>query len=78
MANHLWHQYLEEVKNNENLVVCFAATKTATVEVVVNHYPGTYYNSCFHRCNQNTGKELHETGSYARKFSRHQLITALL
>lgn len=69
MADHLWQQHLGEVKSNESLGVYFAAAKTDPVEVVVNHHPGTYYHSDFYHYDQNTGKELLATGSYAGKFS---------
>ena len=70
MADHLWQQHLGEVKQHESLGVYFAAGNTDPVEVLVNHNPGTYYNSDFYHYDQNTGKELQAKGSYAGKFSR--------
>lgn len=70
MADHLWQQHLGEVKDNESLGVYFAAAKTDPVEIVVNHNPGTYYNSDFYHYDQSTGKELLATGSYAGKFNK--------
>lgn len=68
MADHVWKQHLDSIKDNESLGIYFAATHTDPVEVAVNHRPGTYYNSDFYHYDQYTGKELPAIGSYAGKF----------
>lgn len=68
MPDQLWLQHRAAVKENESLGIYFAALHTDPVEVVVNHRPGTYYNSDFYHYDQYTGKELSATGSYADKF----------
>jgi len=69
IADHLWQQHRGAVNENESLGIYFAALNTDPVEVVVNHLPGTYYNSDFYHYDQYSGKELTATGSYAGKFT---------
>lgn len=69
MADHLWQQHKTEVAAHESLGIYFASLPTDPLEVVVNHRPGTYYHSDFYHYDQNSGKELEATGSYAGKFS---------
>jgi uncharacterized iron-regulated membrane protein len=69
MPDHLWQQHKKEVSKTESLGVYFASLKTDPVEIVVNHLPGTYYNSDFYHYDQNTGKLLKAAGSYEGKFS---------
>lgn len=69
MADYLWSSHTAGVADNESLGIYFANTKTDPIEVVVNHQPGTYYNSDFYHYDQNTGKELAASGSYAGKFA---------
>lgn len=68
MANHLWEQHRRRVKPEESMSVWFANLPSDPVEVVVNHRPGTYYNSDFYHYDQFSGKELPATGSYAGAF----------
>lgn len=70
MADHLWQQHLNKVKNNESVGVYFADENTDPVEIVVNHQPGTYFNSDFYHYDQNTGKELEAKGAYAGEFAK--------
>ncbi|MFT3676335.1 MAG: PepSY-associated TM helix domain-containing protein [Chitinophagaceae bacterium] len=69
MADHLWQQHRSEIKENESLGIYFASLPADPVEVVVNHRPGTYYNSDFYHYDQYSGKELPATGSYAGRFT---------
>lgn len=69
MADHFWQQHASAVKSNESLAVYFASDNTDPVEVVVNHQPGTYYNSDFYHYDQNSGKLLKAKGSYEGKFN---------
>lgn len=69
MPDHLWQQHTLTVTPNQSLAVYFASLPADPVEVVVNHQPGTYYNSDFYHYDQNTGKALEATGSYAGKFA---------
>jgi uncharacterized iron-regulated membrane protein len=68
MADYLWKEHEVLVKENESLGIYFANRPTDPLEVVVNHKPGTYYDSDFYHYDQYTGKELPATGSYAGKF----------
>jgi uncharacterized iron-regulated membrane protein len=68
MADILWNQHRETVKETESLGIYFASLPTDPLEVVVNHKPGTYYKSDYFHYDQYTGEELPATGSYAGKF----------
>jgi uncharacterized iron-regulated membrane protein len=68
MADYLWDLHRSSVNKKESLAVYFASLSTDPVEVVVNHRPGTYYNSDFYHYDQYTGQELPATGSYAGSF----------
>ncbi|HEX2627769.1 MAG TPA: PepSY-associated TM helix domain-containing protein [Chitinophagaceae bacterium] len=65
IADRLWDKHRTTVKDNEGLSVWYALTKDASVEVVVNHRPGTYYKSDYHFYDQYTGEPLKGTGAYA-------------
>lgn len=69
MADHLWNEYRPGVKPNESLGVYFATLNTDPVEIVINHKPGTYYNSDYFHFDQNTGEELEAPGSYSGRFA---------
>lgn len=68
MADHLWKQHSGNLKPNESIAVYFANFPTDPVEVVVNHRPGTYYNSDYFHYDQNTAKLMPAQGSYEGKF----------
>jgi uncharacterized iron-regulated membrane protein len=68
MADRLWAQHKPTVKDKEGLGVYFAATKDASLEIVVNHRPGTYYKSDYHFYDQYTGQLLKGTGAYAGRY----------
>lgn len=68
MADYQWQQHSKHVSPNESIGVYFASLNTDPVEIVVNHRPGTYYNSDFYHYDQYTGEELPATGSYAGRF----------
>ena len=68
MADHLWHMHKGSVNENESIGVYFATLPTDPLEVVINHRPGTYYDSDFYHYDQYTGEELPATGSYAGSF----------
>lgn len=78
MADYLWQQHSHDVKEKESIGIYFAALPTDPVEVVVNHRPGTYYNSDFYHYDQYTGKELPATGSYAGKFNDAKLADKIV
>lgn len=68
MADRLWSRHRPAVKDNEGLSVWYALTKDASMEVVVNHRPGTYYNADYHFYDQYTGEPLQGTGAYAGRY----------
>ena len=78
IADHLWQEHLAGIKEKESLGIYFANLSTDPVEVVVNHRPGTYYNSDFYHYDQFTGKELPATGSYAGKFKEAKLADKIV
>jgi len=78
MADHLWNEHRAGVKENESIGVYFASLSTDPVEVVVNHRPGTYYNSDFYHYDQYTGQELPATGSYAGTFKDAKLADKIV
>ncbi len=78
MADHLWAQHKDDVRPNESMGVYFGALKSDPIEVVVNHRPGTYYNSDFYHYDQFTGKELEAPGSYAGSFADASLADKLV
>lgn len=69
IADHLWQLHKKDVKGDKSLGVYFASLPGDPVEVVVNHQPGTYYNSDFYHYDQYTGKQLHALGSWDGKFA---------
>jgi len=73
MADYLWSKYKGEVKPNESYGVYFAHTQGDAIELVINHKPGTYYNSDYLHFDQYTGEELEAAGSYAGRFSQASL-----
>lgn len=78
MADHLWKQHLTTVQPNESIGVYFASLRSDPVEVVVNHLPGTYYQSDYFHYDQYTGKELVATGSYAGRFKDARLADKIV
>jgi uncharacterized iron-regulated membrane protein len=78
MADHLWNEHRDDVKEKESLGIYFANLSTDPVEVVVNHRPGTYYNSDFYHYDQYTGQELPATGSYAGTFKDAKLADKIV
>lgn len=74
----VWKQHQSMVSDNESLTVYFPWSFSAPVELVVNHRPGTYYNSDFHYYDQYNGKELKANGSYAGSFSKAKLADKIL
>ncbi len=69
MADYLWAGHLQHVKPAESIGFYFANLPSDPHEVVINHKPGTYYNSDFYHYDQYSGKLLHAKGSYDGKFS---------
>lgn len=76
MADLLWKKH--PVSSNESVSVYFAAAPADPIEIVVNHQPGTYYNSDFYHYDQYTGQELKADGAYARKFSKANVADKLV
>lgn len=69
IADRLWHKHRTAVKDHEGLSVWYALAKDASVEVVINHRPGTYYKSDYHFYDQYTGEPLKGTGAYAGTYN---------
>lgn len=78
MADYLWQQHSYAVKPNESIGVYFANLPTDPVEIVINHQPGTYYNSDFFHYDQYTGKLLPAQGSYEGKFTEAKLADKIV
>lgn len=73
MEDYLWNEHRRNVQENESLAIYFASTPTDPFEVVINHKPGTYYNSDFFHYDRYTGKELVAPGSFAGKYADAKL-----
>jgi uncharacterized iron-regulated membrane protein len=68
MADYLWAQHKPKVEGNESLGVYFANLPDDAIEIVINHRPGTYYNSDYYHFDQYTGQLLEAPGSYDGAF----------
>ncbi|HMO60801.1 MAG TPA: PepSY-associated TM helix domain-containing protein [Ferruginibacter sp.] len=69
IADHLWSQHRSAVAATESLGVYFAADETDPVEIVINHRPGTYYNSDYFHYDQYSGVRLKAKGSWDGAFA---------
>lgn len=69
MMDSIWASEIRKIEKDESLSVYFPAGNAATIEVSVNHRPGTYYNSDAGSFDQYTGQRLVSKGTYAGKFS---------
>jgi uncharacterized iron-regulated membrane protein len=78
IADHLWNQHRHAVGANESLGVYFAAEAADPVEVVINHRPGTYYNSDFYHYDQYTGARLKAKGSWDGAFAKAKFADKLM
>jgi uncharacterized iron-regulated membrane protein len=78
MADYLWKQHAADVKEKESLGIYFASLPTDPVEVVVNHRPGTYYNSDYFHYDQYTGKLMPASGSYDGKFEEANMADKIV
>jgi uncharacterized iron-regulated membrane protein len=78
MADYLWQQHSKNIKPNESIGVYFANLPTDPVEIVINHRPGTYYNSDFFHYDQYTGKLLPAQGSYDGTFAEAKLADKIV
>lgn len=78
MADHLWQEHLLSVKRNESIGVYFASSNTDPIEIVINHQPGTYYDSDFYHYDQNTAKELQAKGSWAGAFDKANMADKIV
>jgi uncharacterized iron-regulated membrane protein len=78
MADYLWKQDSEKVKPAESVGVWFANFPSDPVEIVINHRPGTYYNSDFFHYDQYTGKLVPAQGSYEGKFKEAKLADKIV
>ena len=73
MADNLWLEHRRDVREHESIGIYFANIPTDPVEVVVNHRPGTYYNSDFYHYDQFSGQPLKAPGSWDGKFAEAKL-----
>jgi uncharacterized iron-regulated membrane protein len=77
-ADHLWQRHLPAVKPSESIAVYFASENTDPIEVVINHQPGTYYDSDFYHYDQYTGKELHAKGPWDGEFDKAKVADKIV
>ncbi|HVZ24749.1 MAG TPA: PepSY-associated TM helix domain-containing protein [Sediminibacterium sp.] len=68
VCDRIWQQLSREAKANESITIYFPLTGTDPIEGVINHRPGTYYQSDYFHYDQYSGKELPATGIYAGKY----------
>ena len=78
MPDHLWQRHAETVATHESMGIYFANLPGDPIEIVVNHKPGTFYNSDFHHYDQYTGLELPATGSYAGTFKQAKMADKIV
>jgi uncharacterized iron-regulated membrane protein len=78
IGDFLWEKHRGNVKPNESMGIYFAHTATDPYEVVVNHKPGTYYNSDFYHYDRYSGKLLPAQGSYDGKFKDAKLADKIV
>lgn len=69
MADRLWEQYRRQTGKKESLAVYFAHLPSDPHEIIINHSPGTYYNSDFFHFDQYTGQPLKAAGSWDGRFA---------
>ncbi|MFT3979580.1 MAG: PepSY-associated TM helix domain-containing protein [Ferruginibacter sp.] len=68
VADIVWHDLMQQKKENEKVGIAFPAEGDDALEGYINHRPGTYYNTDYFHYDQYTGKELPATGTYAGKY----------
>jgi uncharacterized iron-regulated membrane protein len=68
LPDKLWNDHRKNIKASESIAVYFASLNTDPLEIVINHKPGTYYNSDFLHFDQYTGQPLKSLGSWDGKF----------
>ncbi len=78
MADYLWAHHSKNIKPNESVGVYFANLPTDPVEIVINHKPGTYYNSDFFHYDRYSGKLVPAQGSYDGKFEEAKLADKIV
>ncbi len=78
MADYLWEKDSKQVKPKESIGVYFANLPTDPVEIVINHRPGTYYNSDFFHYDQYSGRLVPAQGSYEGKFKEAKLADKIV
>lgn len=64
-CDRIWRQLNQNAKADESISIYFPQTATDPIEGVINHWPGTYYQSDYFHYDQYSGKELPATGIYA-------------
>jgi len=68
IADYLWNKHLPDTKPNESLAVYFAHQGSDPVEIIINHRPGTYYNTDYYHYDRYTGTAFKARGSWGEKF----------
>ncbi|MFT3936928.1 MAG: PepSY-associated TM helix domain-containing protein [Chitinophagaceae bacterium] len=69
VTDNVWQNMLPKKKTKESLSVSFPSSNDASLDVSINHKPGTYYNMDNYYFDQYTGKELKSKGTYAGAFA---------
>ena len=65
----VWLNMLPKKGKDESMNVTFAQSKDASIEISINHRPGTYYKTDSYSFDQYTGKELPGRGTYAGTYA---------
>lgn len=73
ITDKVWKQHIRQLSAGESLSLYFPGSSSATVQLIVNHRPGTYYNTDSYYYDQFTGAALPATGTYNVKFSEARL-----
>lgn len=67
-ADHIYNLMYKKSIAGESIGVYYPSSDTDAIEGIVNHRPGTYYNTDYYHYDQYTLKELPATGVYAGSF----------
>ncbi len=65
-----WQHLIQKKKRDESMSVSFVQSAVASINISINHRPGTYYNMDNYFFDQYSGRELEGKGTYAGSFEK--------
>ena len=66
----VWQNMIQKKTQHESMSVSFIQSAETSIDISINHRPGTYYNMDNYYFDQYSGKELAGKGTYAGSFKR--------